>query len=115
LTSLLELLPEVHETSGNVAVKTVPALRREYIDCAFLDPTALALDVAAIRQGYIHGLKLKGGEVVYRAPAQRFDCRVSKWHVATSASEFAAPVVIIATGAWSDIVADRIGAKSIGL
>jgi D-arginine dehydrogenase len=55
LRAVQELSPAVQAISPHDAVETVPVLRRAYIDSAFLDPTALALDVAAIHQGYIHG------------------------------------------------------------
>jgi D-arginine dehydrogenase len=115
LSSVQELAPSVQPISRHDAVETVPVLRGDYIDSAFLDPTALALDVAAIHQGYIQGLRRKGGEIVCRAEAQGFEYRTGKWHVTTPAGRFSAPVVINAAGAWADVIAERIGAKSIGL
>src|SRR5262249_17732726 len=60
-------------------------------------------------------LKRKGGELVCRAEAQGFEYRGGKWHVRTPAGEFSAPVVINAAGAWADVIAERIGAKPVGL
>jgi D-arginine dehydrogenase len=115
LRAVQELSPAVQAISPHDAVETVPVLRRAYIDSAFLDPTALALDVAAIHQGYIHGLRTKGGEIACRAEAQGFEHRAGKWHVTTPVGEFSAPVVINAAGAWADVIAERIGAKPVGL
>ncbi len=115
LTSVRELSPGIEPILGPEAVKKVPVIRPDYIDRAFEDPSAMALDVAAIHQGYIRGLKARGGEIVCRAEAQRFDRRQGKWHVTTPGGTFAAPVVINAAGAWADVIGDRAGAKSIGL
>lgn len=115
LASVQELSPAIHEISADEAVRTVPVLRRDCVDSAFIDPSAMALDVAAIHQGYIRGLKANGGEIVTRAPAQSFERRGGKWHVRTPVGEFAAPVVINAAGAWADEVGGKLGAKSIGL
>jgi D-arginine dehydrogenase len=96
-------------------VQTVPVLRRAYIDSAVIDPSALALDVAAIHQGYIRGLKARGGELVCRAEATAFERKDGKWRVRTPQGEFSAPVVINAAGAWADKVANLMGARSVGL
>ncbi len=110
-----ELSPNIHEMPADEAVKLVPVIRRDYLDSCFLDPNALALDVAAIHQGYLRGLKSKGGEVVCRAEATRFERKGGKWHVTTPQGVFVAPVVINAAGAWADRVARQLGAKEIGL
>lgn len=115
LASVQELSPAIHELSADEAVRTVPVLRRDYLDSAFIDPSAMALDVAAIHQGYIRGLKANGGEIVCRAEATGFERKGGKWIVRTAAGDFAAPVVINAAGAWADAVAGLIGAKSVGL
>jgi D-arginine dehydrogenase len=115
LRAVQELSPVVHAITPHDAVETVPVLRRAYVDSAFLDPSALALDVAAIHQGYIRGLMSQGGEIVCRAKAQGFERQAGKWHVTTPVGEFSAPVVVNAAGAWADVIGDRIGAKPIGL
>jgi D-arginine dehydrogenase len=115
LRAVQELSPAVHAISPHDAVETVPVLRPAYIDSAFLDPSALALDVAAIHQGYIRGLVTKGGEIVCRAEAHRFERQAGKWHVTTPAGTFSAPVVINAAGAWADVIAGRMGAQPVGL
>jgi D-arginine dehydrogenase len=115
LAAVQELSPEIREVTKREAIVRVPVLREDYLAAAFLDPTALALDVNAIHQGYIRGLRARGGEIVCDAEAQRFARRAGKWRVTTKAGEFAAPVVINAAGAWADVVAKRIGARAVGL
>lgn len=115
LASCRELSADIRAVSGAEACQRVPVLRPDYIKSAFEDPTAMALDVAAIHQGYIRGLKAKGSEIVCKAEAQRFERKNGKWHVTTPQGTFVAPVVINAAGAWADVIGNRIGAQSIGL
>jgi D-arginine dehydrogenase len=115
LKAVQPLSPEIHEISVAEAVKMVPVLRPDYLAACFLDPKTMALDVNAIHQGYLRGMKASGGEVVTNAEAQHLERRGGKWHVKTPAGEFVAPVVINAAGAWADVVGERVGAKKIGL
>lgn len=115
LKAVQSLSPEIHEISVDEAVTMVPIMRRDYLAACFFDPNTLALDVNAIHQGYLRGLKSSGAQVVTNAEAQHFERKGGKWHVSTPAGEFAAPVVINAAGAWADVIAERVGAKLIGL
>lgn len=115
LAAVHELSPDIREVSRDDAIARVPVLRQDYLAAALLDPTALALDVAAIHQGYIRGLTRHGGEIVCDAEAIAFERKGGKWHVRTRAGDFAAPVVIDAAGAWADVIAERMGARAIGL
>ena len=115
LQAVQELSPEIQMISTDEAVARIPVLRKDYLGAAFLDPSALALDVNAIHQGYIRGLSRNGGEVVCNAEVEDFERKGGKWHVTTPAGDFAAPVVINAAGAWADVVAERIGARTVGL
>ena len=115
LQSVRALSPDIHEVSVREALDMVPLLRPDYLAAAIHDPNTMALDVDAIHQGYIRGLRRSGAEIVTRAPAEAFERRGGKWQVRTPAGDFAAPVVINAAGAWADVVADRIGARRIAL
>ncbi len=115
LAAARELSPGIHLISGKEAVERIPVLRPDYVEAAFLDPTALALDVSAIHQGYIRGLRRNGGQLIVSGEATAFERKNGKWHVTTPAGTFAAPVVINAAGAWADVVAERIGARKIDI
>lgn len=115
LAEVQELSPSIAMISLDEAIERVPVLRRDYLDAVFLDPNTMALDVDAIHQGYLRGLKARGGEVVCDAEVLGFDRKAGLWKVETKAGVFAAPVVINAAGAWADVVAGMIGAREIGL
>ena len=115
LEAVRPLSPDIHEVSVDEALGLVPVLRPDYLAAALLDPNTMALDVDAIHQGYMRGLRRAGAEIVTRAQAEAFERRGGKWHVRTPAGDFAAPVVINAAGAWADVVAERAGARTVGL
>ncbi|MBT5415673.1 MAG: FAD-binding oxidoreductase [Rhodospirillaceae bacterium] len=115
LAEVQELSPSIAMISLDEAIERVPVLRRDYLDAVFLDPNTMALDVDAIHQGYLRGLKARGGEVVCDAEVLGFERKSGLWQVETKAGVFAAPVVINAAGAWADVVAGMIGAREIGL
>lgn len=115
LADIQELSPEIQMISAAEAVAQLPVLREDYLAGAFLDPTALALDVNAIHQGYIRGLRKNGGEIVCNAEVNTLERKGGKWHVSTPAGEFSAPVVINAAGAWADQLGQSVGATKIGL
>ena len=115
LEAVQELSSTIHEISVDEAVARVPVLRRDYLAAAFLDPNTLALDVDAIHQGYQRGLKAAGGEIVTDAEALELTRAGGEWRIETPVGTFAAPVVINAAGAWADVVAERAGARPVGL
>jgi D-arginine dehydrogenase len=73
------------------------------------------VDVAAIHQGFLKGLKARGGTVACDAGVTALDRRNGAWHAETPAGAFAAPIVVNAAGAWADKVAALAGAKPVGL
>jgi D-arginine dehydrogenase len=109
------LSPAVRALDGAQARKLCPALRPEASVAAMLDPDAMDIDVDLLHQGFLRGLKARGGAVVTDAEVQGLDRRNGQWRVATRQGAFAAPVVVNAAGAWADAVGAMAGAAPIGL
>lgn len=97
------------------ACAKVPVLRPECVGGAVFEPDAADLDVHAIHQGFLKGLRHQGGRVVCDAGVQSLHRVGNAWHVSTSAGNWAAPVVVNAAGAWADEVGALAGARAIGL
>jgi D-arginine dehydrogenase len=93
----------------------VPLLRDDYVAGAVLEPQSDEIDVAALHQGYLRGLRARGGQAVTEAEVTALSRVGDLWQVETVAGGFTAPIVINAAGAWCDIVASRAGARTIGL
>jgi D-arginine dehydrogenase len=92
-----------------------PVLRQDWVAHAYLEPEAMDMDVHAIHQGFLRGLRARGGHLVTRAAPQAIDRRGGLWEVATPAGVFRAPVLVDAAGAWADDVAAAAGVAPIGI
>ena len=107
--------PELREIGMEEALARCPVLRRGRFARAMVEPTAMDMDVHAIHQGFLRGLRAKGGRIVTGAPTDALGYRDGLWHVRTPAGDFAARVLINAGGAWADEIADLAGVRKIGL
>ena len=103
------------EVSPARALELAPHLRPEAVACATHEAGVLDMDVAAIHQGFLRGLRARGGTVVCDAGVSALDRRDGRWQATTRAGIFAAAVAVNAAGAWADGVAAMAGAKPVGL
>ncbi|MBC5764165.1 NAD(P)/FAD-dependent oxidoreductase [Ramlibacter albus] len=97
------------------ALAQVPVLRPEKVIGAVLEPDAFDMDVHAIHQGFLRGVRRAGGSIVCDAEVTGLTRKGSVWQVATRAGNFEAPIVVNAAGAWCDEVAKLAGLPTIGL
>ncbi|MBC7468662.1 MAG: FAD-binding oxidoreductase [Ramlibacter sp.] len=93
----------------------VPVLRTEQVIGAVLEPDAADMDVHALHQGYLRGLKRAGGSVVGDAPVTALRRGDGLWRVDAGGESYQAPVVLNAAGAWADAVAAQAGVRPLGL
>jgi D-arginine dehydrogenase len=122
-----EALLEEHWTVMSAVAKTsrrltaaqvlelVPAFRPERVAGGLLEEDASDMDVHAIHQGYLRGLRHAGGSVVCDAPVTALRRVGDLWHVEAGGATYEAPVVINAAGAWADELAKLAGVPAIGL
>lgn len=97
------------------ACALVPALRPEKIVAALLEPDASDMDVHAIHQGFLRGIKKKDGQIHTKAEVLALQRENERWAVRTQVGTWRAPVVINAAGAWADQIGALAGAQHIGL
>jgi len=97
------------------AIQRAPLIRADRIAAACYEPGVADMDVAAIHQGFLRGLRRRGGALVCGARASAFDRLDGAWTVAAGAERYQAPVVVNAAGAWGDVVAALAGAAPVGL
>jgi len=103
------------ELSQAEALRRAPHLKPEAVAFAAYEDGVMDMDVAAIHQGFLRGLKARGGTVACDAGVTALDRRNGAWQAETPAGAFTAPIVINAAGAWADNVAALAGAKPVGL
>lgn len=101
--------------SADAAMFRVPVLRRERLAGAVLDPMAADMDVHALHQGYLRGLRAHGGELRCNADVRAVERSVDRWHVHAGDATYSASVIVNAAGAWCDVVARLAGVPSLGL
>jgi D-arginine dehydrogenase len=96
-------------------LELVPAFRPEQVAGGLLEEDASDMDVHAIHQGYLRGLRHAGGSVVCDAPVTALRRAGDVWQVEAGGRMYEAPVVINAAGGWADELAKLAGVKTIGL
>ena len=105
----------IERISADAAVKIVPILKRGAVAGAVLEHDASDIDVHALHQGYLKGLRQRGGQVVVNAEVSSLKRDNGTWVIETRAGTFRGPVVVNAAGAWGDELAKLAGAKPVGL
>jgi D-arginine dehydrogenase len=107
--------PELREIGMGEAALLCPVLRPGRFARVMVEPTAMDMDVHAIHQGFLRGLRAKGGKIVTGAPSDGLAYRDGTWQVRTPAGDFASRVLINAGGAWADEIAGMARVRKIGL
>ncbi|MFT3854045.1 MAG: FAD-binding oxidoreductase [Ilumatobacteraceae bacterium] len=110
-----ELVPTVRLLDPKEACAIHPQLREDWLEVCMLEPDGMEIDVGALHQGYVAGLRANGGEVMLSARVDGLESAGAMWTAATPAGRFNAPVVVNAAGAWGDRVGALAGASAVGL
>lgn len=107
--------PRGERWDAAAACAHVPVLRPERVLGAVYEPDAADMDVHAIHQGYLRGLRRHGGELVCNAEVIAIERSGGHWLVRAGEHTWRAPLLINAAGAWCDVVAALAGVAPIGL
>jgi D-arginine dehydrogenase len=97
------------------ACELMPALRPERVIGAVLDPGAADVDVNALHQGFLRGMRRAGGLLQSDAEVLAVAREGGYWRVSSQRATYCAPVLINAAGAWCDHIAGLAGVRPIGL
>jgi D-arginine dehydrogenase len=112
---LRSVTPNARRLDAAGACALVPVLRAEMVAGAVLEPDAADMDVHAIHQGYLRGLRRAGGSVVCNAEVTALKRNGDVWQVQAGGQLYEAPVVLNAAGAWADRIAVMAGLPALGL
>jgi D-arginine dehydrogenase len=114
--SVLPLVPDAELLDGEQCRELFPLLRPEAAERGMHEPRAMALDVAAIHQGYVGGARANDTAIVRNANVVSLEPGANVWTVTTADGEaHQAPIVVNASGAWADAVATAAGLRPVGL
>ncbi|WP_341914696.1 FAD-dependent oxidoreductase [Polaromonas sp. YR568] len=112
---LRAMTPHARLLDSAGACAKVPVLRPGKVLGAVYEPDAADMDVHAIHQGYLRGLRRAGGRVVCDAEVTALARVGGLWRAQAGGQVYEAPVVLNAAGAWADVVAALAGLPGIGL
>lgn len=97
------------------AVALVPVLRPEMVGGGVWEPEALDMDVAAIHQGFVRGMRSAGAAIMTSFRVSSLEHRDGRWTVGTDGHDLEADVIVNAAGSWCDQIGALAGAMRIGL
>ena len=80
------------------ACELTPVLRPEMVSGAVYEPDAMDMDVHAIHQGFLRGIRRAGGHIRCRSEVTALRRHAGVWQVQAGGSAYQAPVVINAAG-----------------
>ena len=103
------------ELGPGEAQRFCPVVRPGWFSRAMLKPAVMDIDVDAVHQGFLRGIKARGGRVIRSARLRSLARRGGCWQAVTDSGEIDAGCVINAAGAWADEVADLAGVRRVGL
>ena len=107
--------PRTETVEGDALFELAPFLRRDRIVKGIYETDAMDIDVNALLQGFLRGMRAKGGRTVTDAEVQSLARTGAVWRLETRAGTFEAPVVVNAAGAWCDAIAAMAGVPEVGL
>ena len=105
----------IQRLSGDDVQALAPLVDPAYVEGGLYEPSAMAIDVAALHQGYLKGFRRRGGRLVTHAVTTHIGATAGGWEVATAAGDFEAPIIVNAAGAWADQVAVLANRPTVGL
>lgn len=120
LAEAFELLraasPGVERLSARAVLARCPVLREHMVCGAVHEPDAMDMDVHALHQGYLRGLRARAGLILHDAELAQATRKAGHWAVRLAdGRRLTAATLVNAAGAWADVVAQRSGVAPIGL
>jgi D-arginine dehydrogenase len=104
---------ELHDAARLQAA--VPVLRPEFAQIGLHEPGAADIDVNELHQGFLRGLRTRGGSLRLDVSIQAISRHADGWEVDAGEQRFRAPLLLNAAGAWVDQVAALAGVAPLGI
>lgn len=116
LALALKTSPQVEQLSVQQVIERCPVVRADQICGAVYEYDAMDIDVHALHQGYLRGLRVHGGQVVNDAELASASFGGNQWTIRLEDGRtLTATTLVNAAGAWADVVAQRCGVAPVGL
>ncbi len=115
LQQLVKENPHLIQLDASQLQERVPVIDTNMVVNGACDPNGGDLDVDAILQGFLKQFRLAGGDLVTDVQVDNLERRKGYWSLHTHETEYKAPIIVNAAGAWADLVALSAGVKPVGL
>ncbi|MBD8881471.1 FAD-binding oxidoreductase [Rhodanobacter sp. 7MK24] len=93
----------------------VPVLKPEAAQIGMLEPGAADIDVNELHQGFLRGLRQRGGTLRVDVAIRSIERGQGQWNIDCGETMYRAPLLLDAAGAWADEVARLAGVAPLGL
>jgi len=113
--ALRSVSPAVRRLTPDEASRRCPVLRAASAAGALLDPDARDIDVAAVVDHHVRGLRARGGTARPNAEVTRIDEVAGGWRIEAGGALIEASIIVDAAGAWADEIAALAGIARLGL
>ncbi|WP_284213687.1 NAD(P)/FAD-dependent oxidoreductase [Comamonas jiangduensis] len=113
----VEHSPDAQRLDGEALRTIVPVLNASIVD-GFVDDGARDIDVNALHQGFLRGLRHAHGELWCNAEvtALTHDGNTRSWTITLADGRSVQTAIVVnAAGAWADGIGELAGARAIGL
>lgn len=105
----------VQEVDHNQAISLFGALEPTAFVRAMVEPSSADIDVAALHQAFVRGLRQHGASIRLDARVDRISRASHGWDLGWADAGMGADVIVNAAGAWGDVVAELAGMEPVGL
>jgi len=110
-----KLVPSTTLLDADDAMAMLPVMRPELVACGVIEPNAMELDVAAIHQLFVRGIRHHGGSIDVSKAVRTIERSGTGWRVTAGDEVIECAIVVNAAGAWGDRVAAMAGLDPIGI
>lgn len=115
LDAKLALADGLVEITPDEAVAIIPIIRRELLVGAAYERDAQDIDATALHDGWLRKARATGMQLLTDAPLTCAERVNGKWRIETPKAIVTADTIVNASGAWADQVAERCGARPLGV
>ncbi len=113
--SILPFTPDIELHDAARLQVDVPVLKPEFARIGLHEPGAASIDVNELHQGFLRGLRIRGGQLRLNVAIRAISRVAGGWQLDDAEHGFHAPLLLNAAGAWADQVAGLAGVKPLGL
>jgi D-arginine dehydrogenase len=115
-SELVLTCPDLERLDREQTLARVACLRPDMVHGSLIDQGAMDIDVHALHQGFLRGMRQNGGVLKTLADVQGARRSNHLWELRMSdGTRLLARAVVNAAGAWADRIAAVFGARPIGL